>query len=187
MKLAIVTGNPGKVREIELFFRNKLEVEHVPLTCPEFRDPDVSKIAMEKARYAFQQLNRPLIVDDTAFYIEALNGFPGPCAAYVLDTIGIEGILTLMKGGENRRASFETAVAFADESGIKVFTGRVNGTIVHPRGHGGFGYDPIFEWDHRTFAEIPLEEKNRISHRGLALRALAEWLVQEGRLRIHKD
>lgn len=169
------------------FFKDRLEVEHVPLSCPEFRDPDVSKIAMEKARYAFQHLKRPLIVDDTAFCIDALNGFPGPCAAYVLDTIGMEGILTLMKGREDRRAFFETAIAFADESGIKIFTGRVEGRIVLPRGQGGFGYDPIFEWDHRTFAEIPLEEKNKISHRSLALGALAEWLMQEGRIGIHKD
>lgn len=186
MRLAIVTGNPGKAREMEAFFAGRLEVEHVPLTCPEYRDPDVGRIAMEKARYAFRELQRPLIVDDTAFYIEALKGFPGPCAAYVLDTIGMGGILALMEGKENRRAHFETAIAYADSMGIEIFRGRVEGRVVAPRGKGGFGYDPIFEWGHRTFAELPLEEKNRISHRSRALSAFAEWFSREGNSRMHK-
>ncbi len=157
------------------FFAGILEVEHVPLDCPEFRHSDVKVIAREKARYAYEQLRRPLIVDDTAFSIRALNGFPGPYAAYVLDTIGIEGILTLMETRVDRYASFVTAIAYADETGIRVFEGEIEGRIVAPRGTGGFGYDPIFEMGDQTLAELPLETKSAISHRGRALSAFAAW------------
>jgi XTP/dITP diphosphohydrolase len=175
VKLAVVTGNPHKAREVGAFFAGILEVEHIPIDCPEYRHPDVGVIAREKARFAYEQLKRPLIVDDTAFCIRALRGFPGPYAAYVLDTIGMEGILTLMEQVEDRQASFITAIAFAEEVGIRVFKGTVEGKIVSPRGSGGFGYDPIFEVEGKTLAELSLKKKGAISHRGRALSAFASW------------
>jgi XTP/dITP diphosphohydrolase len=176
VKLHVVTSNAGKAREVAAFFRGILEVDHLPLECPEFRDDDVGVIATEKARFAYETVGEPLIVDDTAFSVVALNGFPGPYAAYVLGTIGIPGILRLMEGAGDRRAYFETAIAYAAEDGIRVFRGRVDGIIVEPRGSEGFGYDPIFEVDGRTFAEIPLDEKAQVSHRGRALAAFREWV-----------
>jgi XTP/dITP diphosphohydrolase len=138
----------------------------------------VSEIAREKARYAYGEIGAPLIVDDTAFEIDALNGFPGPFAAYVLDTIGNAGILRLMDGVQDRTASFTTAIAFADADGIQVFSGTIYGMItLAPRGREGFGFDPIFECNAKTLAEIPLAEKSRISHRAKALRAFHDWFV----------
>jgi XTP/dITP diphosphohydrolase len=119
-------------------------------------------------------------VDDTGFFIDALNGFPGPYAAYVLNSIGNTGILRLMAGQEDRTARFVTAIAFADEKGVRVFKGTIEGRIAQaPRGEGGFGYDPIFETGEKTLAEISLEEKSRISHRARALAAFHDWFVQE--------
>lgn len=180
MKIVVVTSNPNKAREVEAFFEGVCEVEHVPLECPEFRHDDVGEIAREKARFAYEHLQVPLIADDTGFSITALGGFPGPYAAYVLDTIGIEGILRLMEGKEDKSGYFETAIALADASGIRVFRGRIDGRIVDPRGEGGFGYDPIFAVGERTLAELPIGEKAMISHRGRALAALKAWL-EEGR------
>jgi len=175
-RLAVVTSNPHKAREIAAFFDGDPEVEHVPLECPEFRHSDVGEIARGKARFAWEQLRRPLIVDDTAFAVKALKGFPGPYAAYVLDTLGFPGILRLLDGVEEREAFFETAIACADGDGIRIFRGRIDGVITRsPRGREGFGYDPIFEVEGRTLAEIPLAEKSRISHRARALSAFAEW------------
>ena len=177
MKLAVVTSNNHKAREVAAYFEGLLEVEHVRLECPEFRSDDVGEIARGKAAFAFEMLKRSLIVDDTAFAVQALGGFPGPYAAYVLDTIGYLGILKLLEGIRDRRAWFETAIAYADAAGeIRIFRGRIEGTIVAPRGSGGFGYDPIFEWDGRTLAELPLDEKSRISHRGRALAAFREYI-----------
>jgi XTP/dITP diphosphohydrolase len=180
VRLAVVTSNPHKAREVAAFFRGALEVEHVDLECPEFRHSDVGEIARGKARFAHERLKRPLIVDDTAFSVKALGGFPGPYAAYVLDTIGYQGILRLLDGVNDRSACFETAIAYADEEGIRMFRGRIDGIITpSPRGREGFGYDPIFEVEGKTLAEISLEEKSRISHRARALGAFREWWRRE--------
>ena len=177
MKITVVTNNPHKAREIGLFFWGVAEVTHVALECPEVRDNSVKTIAEKKAEYAYQILKRPLICDDTGFYIHALRGFPGPYAAFVQETIGNEGILRLMEGVSDRKAFFETAVAYADGNDIRVFSGRIQGRVVAPRGTGGFGYDPIFEWRGRTLAEMSPEEKNRVSHRARALRRLRDFLI----------
>ncbi|WP_292518442.1 RdgB/HAM1 family non-canonical purine NTP pyrophosphatase [Methanoculleus sp.] len=179
MRLAVVTSNANKAREVAAYFTGVLTVEHVPLEVPEFRHADVGEIARGKAEYAYRALSRPLIVDDTGLFIDALGGFPGPCAAYVQDTIGNDGILKLMEGITDRSAHFETAIAFAREDGIRVFRGVLPGTIVAPRGEGGFGYDPIFACADRTLAELPLAEKSKISHRARALEAFRAWIMQE--------
>jgi XTP/dITP diphosphohydrolase len=176
----MVTGNANKAREVAALFGGLLEVAHVTLDLPEHRSEDVGEIAAGKARFAYGQLRTPLIVDDTGFSIDALNGFPGPYAAYVQQSIGNAGILKLMEGRTDRAARFTTAIAYADENGVRVFLGILNGRITYePRGTGGFGYDPVFEIGETTLAEIPLEEKSRMSHRARALAAFHDWFVQE--------
>jgi XTP/dITP diphosphohydrolase len=176
----MVTSNAGKAAEVEAFFGGLLEVDHIILDVPEHRSNNVAEIAREKARYAFGQLNTPLIVDDTGFFIDALDGFPGPYAAYVLNTIGNAGILKLIDGKSDRNARFITGIAYADDQGIQVFTGTLEGTItIRPRGNNGFGYDPIFETGKKTLAELSLEEKNRISHRARALSAFHDWFIAQ--------
>ncbi|MDD1680674.1 MAG: RdgB/HAM1 family non-canonical purine NTP pyrophosphatase [Methanoregula sp.] len=178
MKITMVTGNAGKAAEVADFFGGLLEVGHIALEIPEHRSNDVGEIARGKARYAYSQLNIPLIVDDTGFFITALGGFPGPYAAYVLNSIGNTGILKLMEGISDRTARFTTGIAYADEHGIEVFTGTLEGKIAHePRGKNGFGYDPIFETGEKTLAEIPLSDKSKISHRARALSAFYDWFI----------
>ena len=175
-----MTGNTHKVAEVAAFFRDIAEITHVSLDLPEHRSEDVREIARGKAQYAYEHLKTPLIVDDTGLFINALNGFPGPYAAYVLNSIGNTGILKLMAGREDRNARFVTAIAFADGNGVRVFAGILEGRIASaPRGTCGFGYDPIFETGEKTLAEIPLEEKSGISHRARALTAFHDWFVQE--------
>ena len=177
MKFTVVTSNENKAREVAAFFTGVADVAHTFLEIPEFRDNDVGVIAEAKARYAWDVLRCPLIVDDTGFFVNALNGFPGPYAAYVLDTIGMEGVLRLLEGKEDRSAYFETAIAYADGEGrVRVFRGVVEGTVVSPRGDGGFGYDPIFSVDGRTFAERTIAEKALMSHRGRALAVFREFM-----------
>jgi XTP/dITP diphosphohydrolase len=181
VRLAVVTGNPHKAEEMAAFLDGIVEIEHVPLDCPEYRDDEVGPIAREKARFAYETLCRPLIVDDTGFFVHALRGFPGPYAAYVLRTLGNEGLLRLLEGEADRSAHFVTAVAYADTDGIRLFEGRLDGTVTTgPRGTGGFGYDPIFGVGDRTLAELPLAEKNRFSHRARALSAFRDWYLSTG-------
>jgi XTP/dITP diphosphohydrolase len=164
------------------FFGGSLDICHAVLDIPELRSDDVVEISRQKAYYAFDKLQTPLIVDDTSFCINSLKGFPGPYAAYALKTIGNEGILKLMNNINDRNAHFTTVIAFADEEGVRSFEGTIHGRIgTIPRGAGGFGYDPIFEMDGRTLAELPLKEKSRISHRALALTAFRDWFMHEYR------
>jgi len=148
---------------------------------PELQHDDVVEIAREGAIWAAEKWDLPILVEDTGLFIEALKGFPGPYASYVLRTVGLEGILKLLEGVEDRRAYFKTALAFCDGKGSEpvVFTGEAHGHISQePRGTGGFGYDPIFVpegGDGRTFAEMSRSEKNALSHRAKAFRAFCEW------------
>ncbi len=79
----MVTSNIHKAQEVAAFFGQSIRLDHVTLEIPELRSDDIEEIAREKARYAYNHLHRPLIVDDTSFSIDALHGFPGPYAAYV--------------------------------------------------------------------------------------------------------
>jgi len=177
--LTMVTSNAHKAQEVAAFFGQSIKFNHVALDIPELRSDDIEEIAREKARYAYNHFHRPLIVDDTSFSINALNGFPGPYAAYVLKKIGNKGILKLMEGFPDRKALFTTAIAFADDKGIFVFSGMIEGNVItEPRGREGFGYDPIFEVRGKTLAEIPLEEKSAISHRARALMTFRDWFMK---------
>jgi XTP/dITP diphosphohydrolase len=176
----MVTSNAGKAAEVAAFFGGLLEVDHLALEIPEPRSNEIAEIAREKVRYAYSQLNTPLIVDDTGFFIDALKGFPGPYAAYILNSIGNAGILKLMDGISERDARFTTGIAYADERGTEVFTGTLEGKIaLCPRGNNGFGYDPIFEIGEKTLAEYSIQEKSRISHRARALSSFHDWFIAE--------
>jgi XTP/dITP diphosphohydrolase len=176
----MVTSNAGKAAEVAAFFGGLLDVDHIALEVPEYRSNDIAEIARGKARFAYRQLKTPLIVDDTGFFIDALGGFPGPYAAYVLNSIGNAGILKLMEGISDRNARFTTGIVYADEQGTQVFTGTLEGKIaLSPRGDNGFGYDPIFETGNKTLAEYSIEEKSRVSHRARALSAFHDWFIAQ--------
>ncbi|MDD3407341.1 MAG: RdgB/HAM1 family non-canonical purine NTP pyrophosphatase [Methanomicrobium sp.] len=176
--ITVVTGNEGKAAEASSYFSGIAKVLHVKMDLLEMKSNDPGEIAKGKAVLAYERLKEPLIVDDTGFFIEALSGFPGAYAAYVLDTIGMDGVLRLMEGEKNRNAYFETAIAYADSEGVFVFKGRIDGFVADaPRGSFGFGYDPIFEVAGRTFAETDISEKSLISHRGRALSSFKDWFL----------
>jgi XTP/dITP diphosphohydrolase len=121
---------------------------------------------------------RDFIVDDTGLFIDALKGFPGVWSAYAQKTIGNKGILKLMEGVEDRGAEFRCCIGCDLNGERTVVTGVCRGYITDSeRGTDGFGFDPIFSPDGKlTFAEMPIDEKNGISHRGNAVRLLIEKL-----------
>ena len=176
MKVTFVTSNQHKAEEAAGILSGIAELDHISLECPEIRAESVQEVVRGKALYAYDQIGRPVIADDTGLFIPALNGFPGTCAAYVQKTIGNGGILKLLEGSSDRSGWFETAIAYSDGTRTEVFTGHLDGRIVSPRGSNGFGYDPIFEVDHMTLAEMSLAEKNRISHRSRGIMAFRDWL-----------
>jgi len=175
------TGNVHKFEEAKRVLAEfGIATAMVRTKDQEVQDDDVQSIAKASALEAARRCRLPLIVEDAGLFIEALNGFPGPYSKYVYQTIGMEGVLTLLKGSRNRKACFRSAVAFNDGGGTaECFVGVVEGTIIEePRGVGGFGFDPIFEPKEepgKTFGELSVDQKNRFSHRSRALRKFAAW------------
>ncbi len=178
-RFALVTGNLHKLHEARgIVEPYGIELEQVSLPKLEIQSDDLAEIALHAARHAYSIARKPIVVDDSGLFIEALGGFPGPYSSYVYKTIGYNGILRLMNGLDDRRACFMTAVAAIYPPLEAVFTGVTCGVITRePRGSGGFGFDPIFapEGSTRTYAEMSLEEKNRVSHRARAFAKFAEW------------
>ena len=176
-RLLFVTSNAGKVREVEAILGSP--VEQLDLDVPEIQALDVEVVVREKARAAFAHAGRPVLVEDTGLYLDALRGLPGALVRWFLATIGPEGICNLIPPGADRGAHARTAVALCDGETVEVLTGEVPGVIVsRPRGEGGFGWDPIFQpaGATRTFAEMDQAEKNAFSMRRRALERLRERL-----------
>ncbi|CAJ36200.1 XTP/dITP diphosphatase [Methanocella arvoryzae] len=175
--LYFVTHNAGKFREAQALFREYFNLEQIDMTYPELQEDDLSKIAAYGARYCSVELDRPVIVEDSGLFIDALNGFPGPYSAYVQKTIGNKGILKLMEGVSARRAEFRSVVAYcAPGEEPTVFTGIWWGDLLTEEvGTGGFGYDPIFSYRRFPVGEMTVEQKNEVSHRRRALLEFRQW------------
>ncbi|WP_297464690.1 XTP/dITP diphosphatase [Thermococcus sp.] len=181
MRLAFVTSNPGKIEEARKYLEPLgVEVYQLRFPYPEIQADTLEEVAEYGAKWLAERVDSPFFLDDSGLFINALRGFPGVYSAYVYKTLGIDGILKLLEGVDDRSAYFKSVVAYWDGE-LHLFTGRVGGRITtEPRGKGGFGFDPIFvpSGFDRTFAEMTTEEKNEISHRGKALKAFAEWLKE---------
>ncbi|MEO2241314.1 MAG: XTP/dITP diphosphatase [Euryarchaeota archaeon] len=180
MRILVATGNRAKFREMRDVLREHgIEAERVDVDYPELQSDSPEEIAAYGARYCAESLGKPVIVEDSGLFVDALNGFPGPYSAYVYETIGNEGILRLLEGEEDRSARFISVIGYCEPGGEPVtFTGEVRGRIAEePRGEEGFGYDPIFipEGREKTFAELGVEEKCKMSHRARALEKFARW------------
>jgi non-canonical purine NTP pyrophosphatase (RdgB/HAM1 family) len=172
-RLLFVTSNAGKVREVERILGTT--VEQLDLDIPEIQSLDVEEVVRHKALTAFAHADRPVLVEDTGLYVEALHGLPGALVRWFLGTIGPAGICALIPPGADRGARARTAVALCDGETVEVLTGETPGVIArHPVGAGGFGWDPIFQptGASQTFAEMDQAEKNRHSMRRQALERL---------------
>ncbi len=171
-----VTGNRGKFEEAQGVLG---DVEQRNVGYAEIQADTLEEVALFGMKEVREKLDGPVMIEDAGLFIESLKGFPGVYSAYVFDTIGNEGILRLLDGVEDRRAVFRSVLGYA-EPGMEpiLFKGELWGEIAQkPRGSGGFGYDPIFEVGEKTIAEMDLEEKNTISHRGASIRDLKSWLL----------
>lgn len=148
----------------------------------EIQSESLDEIARASVVNAYDHCHLPIIVEDAGLFVEALNGFPGPYAAYVYMTIGNLGLLKLMEGLENRKATFRSAIAYFDGLSDPIcFYGEVIGSITGKeksgKGKAGFGFDPVFQpsGSKKTFAEMTIGEKNSFSHRSKAVDGFAEW------------
>ncbi|MDC7950747.1 RdgB/HAM1 family non-canonical purine NTP pyrophosphatase [Methanomassiliicoccaceae archaeon COG_1] len=180
MRVNIVTHNPGKVMEYQLALGQLgIEAMHDDRECDEVQTAYLEEVVDKEMKQLHSEGLRDFLVDDSGLFVNALKGFPGVYSAYGQKTIGNKGILKLMEGVGDRSAVFRCCIGCWIGNERIVVLGECPGEILsEERGDGGFGYDPIFSPDgERSFAEIPVEDKNAISHRGRAISMLADELA----------
>lgn len=195
--LIMATNNEHKLREIRQMLEGQYEVRGLAdIGCHE-EIPETSETlegnALQKARYVAEHYGMDCFADDTGLEVEALDGAPGVYTARFGSMNGygdshdsdanIHCLIDKLAGKENRRARFRTVIAFVHGGKESLFEGIVEGNILEKKtGTEGFGYDPIFApvETGMSFAEMGPEEKNRISHRGRAIRKLVSFLQTDG-------
>ena len=180
-QLYFITGNMGKLAEIQERVKTlDIKVIQKDLGYPEIQAETLGEVADYGVDCIQKQFNEPFILEDAGLFIDVLDGFPGVYSKYVFYTIGLKGILKIMKNITKRSAVFKSVYAYAKQNTKPIlFVGECKGTITKKeQGTSGFGYDPIFipDSESKTFAEMTTEEKNRYSHRGKALDKLFDFL-----------
>jgi len=188
MKICFATNNAKKIEEVKAALGDEFQIVSLQeIGCfeelPETGDT-LDHNAFEKARFVKTQFGVDCFADDTGLEVDALDGAPGVYSGRFAgeprsDERNIDLLLEKMQGKMDRRARFRTVIALILDGSEFAFEGKAEGEIIGERtGSGGFGYDPVFRpkgFD-QTFAELSLAEKNEISHRGKAVKALIAFL-----------
>ena len=187
-KIVFATNNPNKLDEVRKALPHIQILSLKDIECfdelPEERDT-LEGNAQQKAEYIYDKFKVPCFSDDTGLLINALNNEPGVYSARYAgperdSEKNMDLVLKNLSETEEREAYFKTVICFFNEEGPKLFEGVVNGDILTERvGNDGFGYDPIFKpsgYD-LSFAQMSIEIKNEISHRGLAVKKLIKYLT----------
>ena len=189
--LIFSTNNKHKIHEVRELIGSDIVLKSLADVGLEGDIPETSDTlqgnALQKAQWVWERTGNDCFADDTGLEVEALGGAPGVYSAryageHCSFDDNINKLLAAMEGNTNRRACFRTVICLIEQGVPRYFEGRVDGVILTERyGKEGFGYDPIFMPDRFavSFAEMPLEVKNRISHRGLAVQKLCEYLTQK--------
>ena len=182
-KLHFATSNENKFNEVsKILSVYGVRVNMKKLELREIQSDNPKTIASEKARDAWKVLHNDVIVEDDGLFIDSLKGFPGPYSAFVYKTIGNEGVLKLMKGVADRRATFKSILAYCNRDFVPIiFTGEVEGTITKTQRGRSWGYDPIFmpkDSGGLTYAELK-SKKHKLSHRRLTLEEFAKWYLKD--------
>lgn len=186
--IIFATNNKHKLQEVREMLQGVVTIhslEEMGLSgeIPETADT-LEGNALQKAQWVMERTGKDCFADDTGLEVEALDGRPGVYSAryageHCSFQDNVNKMLLEMQGKSNRKACFRTVICLMENGEPRYFEGRVDGTILtEPYGEGGFGYDPIFMPERYavSFAEMPLEVKNRISHRGRAVAKLVDYL-----------
>ena len=188
MKLVFASNNKNKIQEIQALVPNTFQIVSLEdIGCfediPETADT-IEGNAILKANYVTSNYGYDCFADDTGLEVDALNGAPGVYSARYAGeqkdaNDNMDKLLSELKDKSNRKANFKTVIALNLNGKQNLFTGIINGKIIEEKiGTNGFGYDPIFVADgfDKTFAELSMEEKSTISHRGIAVKELILFL-----------
>ena len=191
MKLVFASNNKNKIQEIQALVPNTFQIlslEEIGCTedIPETADT-IEGNAILKANYVTEKYGYNCFADDTGLEVEILNGAPGVYSARYAGeqkdaNDNMDKLLSELEDKSNRKANFKTVIALNLNGNQNLFTGIINGKIIEEKiGTNGFGYDPIFvaEGFDKTFAELTMEEKSTISHRGIAVKELILFLQKQ--------
>ncbi|KAK6362091.1 nucleoside triphosphate pyrophosphohydrolase ham1 [Orbilia blumenaviensis] len=176
-RVTFVTGNAGKLAEVQAILGQYIEIDNHALDLEEIQGT-IEEVSSAKCKKAAEALNGPVLTEDTCLCFNALNGLPGPYIKWFMQGIGHSGLNKLLAGFEDKSAEAVCTFAFSEGPGCEplIFQGRTQGKIVCPRGPPKFGWDPIFEYEGQTYAEMEKEKKNSVSHRGKALEKFKQFL-----------
>ena len=176
--LTLVTGNEHKRREWRRLVPPSIRLETVKLDIDELQSFDVDVIIADKARRAYEQTGRPVVVEDVAAGLDGLRGLPGPFIRYFEERLGHDALFQL--AGRDRGAAVSCTIAYYDGRKLLLAHGRLKGEVVPARGRRLFGFDCVFVPDGqtKTFAEMTPDEKDALSHRSLAVKDLLAQLKE---------
>lgn len=172
-----ITSNKNKWKEVCQILNFKIPSRKMNIF--EIQELDLKKILKEKAKIAYKNLKKPVVVEDVSLILKGFKNFPGPLVKWIIKTSGPEGIIKLCRVSNNFKAEAICGVCAYDGKKFNYFEGKVKGKISKKvRGKNGFGWDPVFipESCKKTFAEMPLEEKNKISHRYIAWKKVLNFI-----------
>jgi len=179
IKIFFVTKNKNKIYEArQILSKFQIKVEPMYIEKVELQAEKLEEIVTYALKQTKKQ-NKIVVIEDSGLFIDKLNGFPGLYSSFVFKKIGCDGILRLMANEQVRKAEFISVVGYKYEGREMLFKEKTVGAISKIKaGKSGFGFDPIFipEGNIKTFAQMSLFEKNQLSHRGKAFRALGKWL-----------
>jgi non-canonical purine NTP pyrophosphatase (RdgB/HAM1 family) len=171
--ITLVTGNANKLRELQALVPDSLKIIAQSIDLPEIQSLDVREVVEDKVRRAYQAIKAPVIVEDVATGLDGLGGLPGPFFKFFEKTLGKRALLVIAHEPEPK-VTIRCVAAFYDGKQMLSGEGIIHGRAVEPRRENGFGFDftVVPEGETRTMAEMSMEEKNAISHRGQAFRHL---------------
>lgn len=174
--LVVVTTSPHKLAEINQILGTNHKVSKIDV--PEIQSLDLGEVITQKAKEAYRQIKKPVLVEDVSLEIKVLKGLPGTFIKFFLNTLGTEGTVALL-GNKPTDTKVTDAVAIYDGKELKIFKGTAFGTLSKKeKGQYGFGFDKVFipKGYSKTYAQMPAPLKNKISHRAKALIKVKKYL-----------
>lgn len=178
-KILFASSNKNKYKEAStILSKFGINLKFFRCELQEIQADTLEKVAIHKVQDAFSQCCKPVIVEDDGLFINSLNGFPGPYSSFTFKTIGIGGILSLVK--TERQATFRSVIAYCERNrNVVLFDAKVEGKISRKPAGSKWGYDPIFIPYGQTKTYAQLKNKNLFSHRYLSLKKFANWYLHK--------
>jgi len=180
-KVTFITGNIKKLEDLQYILGDSIKLDNKKIDLPELQG-EPEEVTIEKAKEAARQINGPVLIEDVSLCFNAFKGLPGVYIKWFVEKLGNESVSKLLDSFDDKSAYAQCIYAYCEgpSSTPITFIGRVNGTIVRPRGSQGFGWDQIFQPDgyDKTNAEMDTEERLSINARQIALMKVKQFFTE---------